>query len=255
MLPPTWRRTRRPARSAGVGATAGLNDVEDLRGGPLDAVVDHQVIVSLGLRHLAHRVRVSAGEGVVVVGAAVAEAAAEGLQGRRDEGDEDRLGEPVADGRRPLDVDLEDHVLAAREHRLDAPAGGAVAVAVDGRGLEELPLLLEPAEALLVDEGVGDAVDLAGAGWPGRVGDAVAQPRVTAEELVEHGVLADTTRPAEDDALPAHNSPLRAPSSSARRTSGRGDSKTRSAPSAGWTRRSRRAWSAGRPRWGSSRRP
>src|SRR5437588_3506940 len=255
MLPLTWRRTRRPARSAGVGATAGLNDVEDLSGRPLHAVIDHEVIVALGLGHLAHRIGVTPGEGVVVVGAAVAQPAAEHLERGGHQEDEDRLGEPVAHRRRPLHVDLEDHVLAAREHRLDPAARGAVAVAVDRRGLEELPLLLEPAETLVVDEGVGDAVDLAGPRRAGGVGDAVAQLRLTAEELVEHGVLAHPARPAEDDQPPTHNAPLRARSSRASRSSGSGDSKTRSAPSAGWTRRSRRAWSAGRPRWGSSRRP
>jgi len=131
--------------------------------------------------------------------------------------------------------------MGTRDAEAVEQAGQALGVAVDRVG--EVPRL------------IGTAVDLAGAGRAGRVRHAVLQRGIEGEQLREHRVLADAARAGEHHEHPpgAHRPAPRRRAAAAVSSAGTGDVNVRSTASTGWTRRSRIAWSAGRPSVGSGR--
>src|SRR5690606_38383456 len=100
---------------------------------------------------------------------------------------------------RALGLDLEQHVGAARERRLDRRPARAVAVAAVAGVLEEGALLDQRLELALGDEVVVDAVLLAGPRRARRVGDREHHPRIAGDERPAHRRLAGARGRRHDD--------------------------------------------------------
>src|SRR6266567_239500 len=162
---------------------------------------------------------------------------------RRDDEDQDRVGQELSHLLGALDIDLEDHVAPGVARPLDPVAKGAVQVAVVARVLEECALGDQVLELFARQEGVVLVWLLVGPRLAGGAGDRVLEVGVELEEAEDHSVLAHARRTRDDDQKTALHS---AASQKRSKSGGGGASKLISAPVRGWRRRSRHAWSIGR---------
>src|SRR4051794_26802468 len=189
--------------AVGVAPLLLLDDRLDLRGGPVDLarlVHDDPAVVALP-RELDRRVALPELELVGGFRRPRPQALEQGLERGRDDEHEQRLGHPLLDDLRALDVDLQDDVVAGGERLGDVPARRAVRVAVDLGRLEQLPGVEQSAERVGFHELVRDAGDLARARPARRARDDVVVVRVAPAppERVDDRVLSDAGRPADDD--------------------------------------------------------
>jgi len=167
----------------------------------LARLVDHDVVV-VGLPgELEGRVPLADVELVGGFCGPGLEAPEEILERRRDEEDQEGLGDLLLHDRGALDVDLEDHVMTLAEGVPDVGPRGAIPVAVDLVRLEQLGLVAEAHELGLAEEVVVDVVDLIRPPGPGRAGHDVVVVRVAGHppDLADDAVLADPGRSRDDD--------------------------------------------------------
>ena len=122
----------------------------DPLGRPLDlaGLVDDDVVVVVLARQLDRGVALAELELVGRLGRPRPEPREQGLERRRDDEDEERLGDLLLDDLGALDVDLEDDVATAGQRRPDLVARRAVPVAVDLVRLEEAALGADAQELL-----------------------------------------------------------------------------------------------------------
>src|SRR5438552_14486211 len=95
------------------------------------------------------------------------------LERRRNDEDDQSIGDALLHHLGTLNVDLEDRVPPLGEGLANRLARSAVPVAVDLVGLEELVGRLERGELLAIEEAVAHSVDLARSASPRRASDDV----------------------------------------------------------------------------------
>ena len=169
------------------------------------------------------------------VGAPAYQAGAQRLAARRSDEHLECLGHRVADLTGPLDLDLQDHGLAAAQTSLHLGAEGAVTAARVGGVLHELALGDETIKLRETEKVIVDPVGLAGARRAGGGRDRQAEPGHALPQPADERPLADAGRTG-DHEYSGHRR---------RRAELSGGAATRRARRAG-ARRARRASCSGR---------
>ena len=177
----------------------GDEDRAQLVGRGVEVLVDDPVVELRGVRHLLPGRRDALRDDRVAVLPAVAHARLQGvLRGRQDE-DADGFGDLRTHLPGALPVDLEQHVLAGGQLRLDRLAGGALVVAMHQRVFEEVAGGDHPLELGLVDEVVVLGMALAGARRARRVADRQGDSGFAGQHGVDEARLAGAGRRGDDE--------------------------------------------------------
>jgi len=170
-------------------------------------VVDDNIAIPIVTADLPERHREAAGDLLLRVEGAAAEAALEDLVGGGHDEDAVRLGVAGEDALGPLDVDVHQHVDPLLQAGEDLVVRGAVVVVVDLRPLEELVAGDHRLEGGVVDEVVVAAVDLAAArrarGMADREGEAAEVGQCALHHAVDERRLAGAGRRRQDEQLAA----------------------------------------------------
>src|SRR6056297_212775 len=197
----------------------GPEDAGQVVAGPVEVVVDDDEVELHARRHLVAGLAEPALDDVGCVGAAAGEARFQHLQRRRQDEHLAGLGVRFADLGCALDVDFQQHVLAGGPQRFDPLAIGAVVVP-EYLGMFQEAAFADPApEGVGIDEMVGLAIDLAGPGRAGGVGDRKGEVRKLLEQAADQAGLAGAAGGGDDvqlaSRLTRHSGPARASARSA----------------------------------------
>src|SRR5712692_5810005 len=170
--------------------------------GPLDVVVHHDVIEPGCVAHLVLGGSQPTCQVRFTLRVPGPKAPFEFIDRRRLEEDQYGIRKPRPNGGRPLNVDLEQHVVPSLQLRVDGSEQRAVPLAEDLRPLEERALLDQPPKPLRGHEPVVAALDLPEARVAGRAGDGEHEIRTEGQERPNDRGLAGTRRPGENEQAP-----------------------------------------------------
>src|ERR1700761_3740828 len=177
------------------------NHRAEFRQGLVEITIYYNKVEALGLGDLVAGIRQALGDDLRQVLAAAAQALRQLVPARRQDEDQHRGREELADLQCALPVDLQHDVLAVGQQRLDALARRAVPVAVHMRVLEALAGRDHLLEALDGGEVVFAAVALLLARRARGVRHRDGQVRLVLEQRLDEGRFAGTAGGGDDEEL------------------------------------------------------
>jgi hypothetical protein len=175
-----------------------VDDGFQVEQGRLEQGIDDDVVEVSRLRNLVPGVDHALRDDFGRVLAAAAQAAVQLFPRRRQDEDQHGAREDALDLQRALEVDLQHDIVAITQALLHRGAGGAVAVAVDLRPLEEVAVVDHLAEGIGGDKPVFTAVFFLAARGAGGVRDRHHEAGVDLQQGLDEAGLAGAGRGGDD---------------------------------------------------------
>jgi hypothetical protein len=191
-----WPLAKDSPSQAGAGT---VDQASDLFGAAVQIVVHDDMIEPVASAQFTPSELEPRLHGDLILGPTVSQATLELLHRRGDEEHLERLGQVLADLERALDLDLEEHRAPTSDGLLHLCTRRPITIARILRPLEKFPCLDHDVECCIVDEPVGDPIDLTGTWRSCRRRDGDLEVAQASEQPCVHGTLAHPGRAGDDD--------------------------------------------------------